>query len=1122
VASSADGATGSITVTTRADCTWTAKSSDGWVSLALSAGVGTSTIVYTIAPNTGSARTATLTVVGSAVPVSQDAAAPPAISAVSPASAVAGAQVTIVGARFGSAQGTGSVWLGTRTASVVSWTDTAIVATVSAGSQPGTAQVRRADAQSNELPFTVVTPLISSVTPDSGPSGTLVSISGSGFGSGQGTGGVWLAGTALNATAWSDTRVQVTVPAAALSGSISVLQGGVMSNAVPFTVTGAPPHIDGIWPLSGSPGTTVYIMGQGFGATQGSGSVLLGGADAPVVSWSDGWVQITVGSSAISGAVKLQQNATWSNSKSFVVTSANGSTLTLSPNLFNLVVGESRSIQALDGTGAAVSGLTWSSSDTAVVTVSNDPSPLIAAVAPGTATVRAGDAAAEVTVFAEGAMPEGTVLWSVPGPLSGVSDIKVAVPVPGSNIDVFAIGNQGEVQAIGADGKVAWTVAAPIPSYYESRPDFQGGLVAYPVGSDHTIVRLEPSTGHATTLYGNANEETQNFVAVIPAIHPDGVVMTVDYTCHDFCNGADPDDSAAVVGIDIATGARKFRVPLVPWTFTDTNADSAFCVGDASQDGANVVTHYHAWPNNQLTIAADGFAYLSYFTFDAIGTRHRSANQPYPDEATVLFEQMGNYRLAQDWANALATLDALLAAIDDSNNSQGHLLRTDYQYLLQYGYNSQTYSLAFAHETAWAPQFKRACDTTESTVTKMHLMRVGANGQSSDVVVKEWPSTDQITNTYDGGGWTGVELHSGPSDIRISEYTITNADEGALFSWQAALQCYESGTFGDRTFTQLDPCPNVPENHLTVSNNGVASDVLWSVAGPTGSAAEPMLQLSDDSFAASTAQGLTVFDAQGQIRWTVPAGTPAIATSGGGLVTSDGLELDSNGSAMALRRLYTQSWLSNLYQLGSIEQVSSPPVILAASFAQVAGAGPMTFANADLAAYAALNTIWEHASFVGWEFGGRVCQNQSNRYYFAEAITDRDAGRVDVLHHRDAPCRTGHTLIGVYHTHPFATGEPYPSGTVMGVGTPNDIYTADQNPTLVYYLMSRPLRPGGIAVCPQGGCVATNEKVPARSFYRWQGSTTIPNNAINNLWLKLPAKSGDPFGNGGWVRFPRQ
>jgi hypothetical protein len=153
--------------------------------------------------------------------------------------------------------------------------------------------------------------------------------------------------------------------------------------------------------------------------------------------------------------------------------------LTLSPNLFNLVVGESRSIQALDGSGAEVSGLTWTSSDTTVVAVSNDPSPLLTAAAPGTATIRAGDASAEVTVFANGDMPEGTVLWSAPGPMSGVADIKVAVPALGAVADVFAIGSEGEVQAITADGKVAWTVPNPLDWDAQWRPDFHGGLVVY-------------------------------------------------------------------------------------------------------------------------------------------------------------------------------------------------------------------------------------------------------------------------------------------------------------------------------------------------------------------------------------------------------------------------------------------------------------------------------------------------------------------------------------------------------------------------------------------------------------------------------------------------------------------
>jgi hypothetical protein len=66
----------------------------------------------------------------------------------------------------------------------------------------------------------------------------------------------------------------------------------------------------------------------------------------------------------------------------------------------------------------------------------------------------------------------------------------------------------------------------------------------------------------------------------------------------------------------------------------------------------------------------------------------------------VLFEGRGSYRLAQDWTNALATLDALLAVIEEPDNSQGLLLRGDYMYLLEYGYTYEDCYRAFAHENA--------------------------------------------------------------------------------------------------------------------------------------------------------------------------------------------------------------------------------------------------------------------------------------------------------------------------------------------------------------------------------------------------------------------------------------
>jgi hypothetical protein len=82
-----------------------------------------------------------------------------------------------------------------------------------------------------------------------------------------------------------------------------------------------------------------------------------------------------------------------------------------------------------------------------------------------------------------------------------------------------------------------------------------------------------------------ANQETQSYGLSIPAIHPDAKVLTVDYTCHDSCGGTDGDDSAAVVGIDIASGSHAFRVKLANSIFMNTNAqDAAFC-GNSDGNG---------------------------------------------------------------------------------------------------------------------------------------------------------------------------------------------------------------------------------------------------------------------------------------------------------------------------------------------------------------------------------------------------------------------------------------------------------------------------------------------------------------------------------------------------------
>jgi hypothetical protein len=155
-------------------------------------------------------------------------------------------------------------------------------------------------------PPTVVTPNIVNVSPATGSAGTQVTITGSGFGGGQGTGTVWLGTTLGSVVSWGDSQVIATVNTGSTSGAAEILQGGVASNAVPFTVNIA--TISGVTPTSGIAGTQVTITGSGFGAVQGNGTVWLGNVPGVVQTWSDGQVVANVASGAASGRAQILQS----------------------------------------------------------------------------------------------------------------------------------------------------------------------------------------------------------------------------------------------------------------------------------------------------------------------------------------------------------------------------------------------------------------------------------------------------------------------------------------------------------------------------------------------------------------------------------------------------------------------------------------------------------------------------------------------------------------------------------------------------------------------------------------------------------------------------------------------
>jgi len=282
----------------------------------------------------------------------------PTITNTWPTSGPAGTAITISGSNFGAAQGSSTVSFGGVNATTIPyWSDTSLTVLVPTGALTGNVVVTVNGVSSSGAPFTVTNPpVLTSVSPTSGAPGANVTITGTGFGSQQGIGQVWLGSTYGTVVSWSDTQIVATIAPTSRTGTVKVLQSGVWSNSQPFTVNTV--TIDYVFPTSGPPGTVVTVAGSNFGAVQGTGSVQLGSTAGVVVTWSDTQIVATVAESAISGIAQVQQTGILSNAVTFTVTGSSGAT-TMAPNILNMVVGDTRTLQALDGSSHPVGGLAW-------------------------------------------------------------------------------------------------------------------------------------------------------------------------------------------------------------------------------------------------------------------------------------------------------------------------------------------------------------------------------------------------------------------------------------------------------------------------------------------------------------------------------------------------------------------------------------------------------------------------------------------------------------------------------------------------------------------------------------------------------------------------------------------
>jgi YD repeat-containing protein len=187
--------------------------------------------------------------------------------------------------------------------------------------------------------------MVAQLSPSRGLAGTVVTISGTGFGTTADT-TVSFNGQSAAPTAVSATQITVTVPSGATSGAVSVTSPvGTASSNAGFIVTPINPvSISGVSPSPADQGATITISGSGFDTTPTNNKVLINGRFAavstatgsaltalvPAVSSGRVTVSTKDGTASSSGYLAVPPLSFQASSIGSVVNSAIGNSATLS------------------------------------------------------------------------------------------------------------------------------------------------------------------------------------------------------------------------------------------------------------------------------------------------------------------------------------------------------------------------------------------------------------------------------------------------------------------------------------------------------------------------------------------------------------------------------------------------------------------------------------------------------------------------------------------------------------------------------------------------------------------------------------------------------------------------
>ena len=179
-------------------------------------------------------------------------------------------------------------------------------------------------------------PRISSISPQTGRTNTVVTVSGSNFGSSRGSSTVRIGSVVIPSsafTSWSSSRIRFRIPVNTPPGNLTVRTSQGTSNSIRLQITS--PYLTGISPTRAKTGDRLTLTGGNFGTRRGTGYVFFSSnvrpSAADYVSWSNSRIVVRVPARARSGNVQVTTSNGTSGTKLLQIESRSPQITSVSP-----------------------------------------------------------------------------------------------------------------------------------------------------------------------------------------------------------------------------------------------------------------------------------------------------------------------------------------------------------------------------------------------------------------------------------------------------------------------------------------------------------------------------------------------------------------------------------------------------------------------------------------------------------------------------------------------------------------------------------------------------------------------------------------------------------------------